>query len=58
MGGYNPALGNFNGTIQREWLGLSKIGLDDIDEGNLDLTKWLIKFNSYRPHETLDYKTH
>jgi transposase InsO family protein len=53
----NPALENFNGTIQREWLGLSKVGLDDIDEANRDLTKWLIKFNSYRPHESLDYKT-
>ncbi len=53
----NPALENFNGTIQREWLALSKVGLDDIEEANKDLTTWLIKFNSYRPHETLDYKT-
>ena len=53
----NPALENFNGTIQREWLGLSKVGLDDIEEANKDLTNWLIKFNSYRPHEALDYKT-
>ncbi|MDP2637432.1 MAG: integrase core domain-containing protein [Candidatus Levybacteria bacterium] len=53
----NPALENFNGTIQREWLALSKVGLDDIEEANKDLTTWLIKYNSYRPHETLDYKT-
>lgn len=53
----NPSLEKFNDTIQREWLALSKVGLDDIDEGNLDLTKWLIKYNSYRPHQALDYKT-
>ena len=53
----NPALENFNGTIQREWLGLSRVGLDDIGEANKDLTTWLVKYNSYRPHETLDYKT-
>ena len=53
----NPALENFNGTIQREWLALSKVGLTDIEEANKDLTTWLIKFNSYRPHEALDYQT-
>lgn len=53
----NPALENFNGTIQREWLLLSEVGLDDINLANKDLTRWLIKFNSYRPHEALDYKT-
>jgi len=53
----NPALEKFNDTIQREWLALSEVGLDDISEGNLDLTKWLIKYNSYRPHQALDYKT-
>ena len=53
----NAALENFNGTIQREWLTLSEVGLDDIDEANRDLTRWLIKFNSYRPHEALDYLT-
>jgi transposase-like protein len=53
----NPALERFNNTIQYEWLEYSKIGLSDIREANKDLTKWLIKYNSYRPHETLDYKT-
>lgn len=53
----NPALENFNGTIQKEWLALSEVGLDDIEEANKDLTKWLVKFNSYRPHEALDYLT-
>jgi len=27
----NPALEEFNGTIQREWLALSEVGLDNID---------------------------
>jgi putative transposase len=53
----NAALESFNGTIQREWLDLSEVGLDDIDEANKDLTRWLIKYNSYRPHEALDYQT-
>ena len=53
----NPVLEHFNGTVQHEWLKFSEVGLDDISEGNKDLTKWLIKYNSYRPHEALDYKT-
>jgi|ERR1035437_651361 transposase InsO family protein/transposase-like protein len=53
----NPSLERFNSTIQYEWLKYSKIGLDDIQEANKDLTKWLIKYNSYRPHQALDYKT-
>ena len=53
----NPSLEKFNDTIQREWLSLSEVGLDDIGEANKDLTKWLIKYNSYRPHQALDYKT-
>jgi len=53
----NPALEKFNGTIQQEWLNLSEVGLDDIEEANKDLTRWLIKYNDYRPHESLDYLT-
>ena len=53
----NPCLEKFNDTIQKEWLALSVVGLDDISEGNKDLNKWLIKYNSYRPHQALDYKT-
>ncbi len=53
----NPALERFNNTIQYEWLEYSETGLDDIPEANKDLTKWLIKYNSYRPHQALDYKT-
>lgn len=53
----NPALERFNSTIQYEWLKYSKVGLDDILDANKDLTDWLIKYNSYRSHASLDYKT-
>lgn len=53
----NPALERFNRTVQDEWLDFSEVGLDDILEANLDLTTWLVKYNSYRPHEALDLDT-
>lgn len=53
----NPALERFNSTVQYEWLEYSEVGLDDITQANLDLTTWLIKYNSYKPHEALDLDT-
>ena len=53
----NPALERFNSTVQYEWLEYSKVGLDNILEANLNLTTWLVKYNSYRPHEALDLDT-
>jgi transposase InsO family protein len=53
----NPALERFNSSVQHEWLDFSEVGLDDIPEANLDLTTWLIKYNSYRPHEALANQT-
>jgi len=53
----NPALERFNWTVQDEWLSLSEVGLDDINEANKDLTSWLVEYNNVRPHETLDYLT-
>lgn len=53
----NPALERFNYTIQDEWLQTSEVGLDNLDEANLDLTSWLVKYNNIRPHESLDYLT-
>jgi transposase InsO family protein len=53
----NPCLERFNWTVQDEWLSLSEIGLDDINEANQDLTPWLIEYNANRPHENLDYLT-
>jgi transposase InsO family protein len=53
----NPALERFNRTVQEEWLESSEVGLDDINEANIDLTSWLIEYNNVRPHKTLDYLT-
>lgn len=53
----NPALERFNWTVQDEWLSLSEVGLDDVQEANTDITDWLIEYNSIRPYESLDYKT-
>lgn len=53
----NPCLERFNWTLQDEWLSLSEVGLDDVQEANQDLTNWLIEYNSIRPHESLDYLT-
>lgn len=53
----DPALERFNRTVQDEWLSVSDVGLDDIQEANLDLTNWLITYNNLRPHESLDYQT-
>jgi len=53
----NPRLERFNWTLQDEWLALSEIGLDEIDEGNFDLTNWLIEYNTHRPHQALAYMT-
>lgn len=53
----NPALERFNRTLQDEWLNMSEVGLDDIQEGNRDLTNWLVEYNSVRPHTSLDYQT-
>jgi len=53
----NPSLERFNNTVQYEWLQYSETGLTDVQEANTDLTTWLIKYNSYRPHQALDYLT-
>ena len=53
----NASLEHFNGTIQDEWLSLSEVGLDDIVKANIDLTEWLVEYNTHRPHQALDYQT-
>jgi len=53
----NPFLERFNWTIQDEWLSVSEVGLDVVQDANLDLTEWIIKYNFQRPHQALDYKT-
>jgi|SRR5579859_1068516 len=53
----NPALERFNNTVQQEWLDFSEVGITELLDANKDLTNWLIKYNSYRPHQALDYLT-
>jgi putative transposase len=53
----NPRLERFNWTLQDEWLALSEVGLDELDEANFNLTDWLIEYNANRPHQALAYLT-
>lgn len=53
----NPCLERFNWTIQDEWLAMSEVGLDSIQEANRDLTEWLVEYNFNRPHDSLDLKS-
>lgn len=47
----------FNRTIQEDWLDGAEFDPQDIDEANRLMTDWLIEYNTYRPHETLDQLT-
>jgi putative transposase len=53
----NPCLERFNWTVQDEWLEMSEVGLDEIGQANQDLATWLVEYNNYRPHESLDHQT-
>jgi putative transposase len=53
----NPALERFNWTIQDEWLELSEVGINDTNDANKDLTEWLVEYDDYRPHQSLDCET-
>lgn len=53
----NPVLERFNRTIQEEWLEVSEVGLDGVQQANLDLTEWLVDYNFDRPHQSLDYQS-
>lgn len=53
----NPLAERYNWTVQDEWLGMSEVGLDDIDEANQDLSEWLVEYNGYRPHDSLEDMT-
>lgn len=52
----NPICERFNGTLKQEFLRMGN-WTDDPVEFNQRLTKWLLKYNLYRPHETLKYLT-
>jgi hypothetical protein len=52
----NPVCERFNGTLKREFLRLGNY-TSDITEFNRRLTQWLLKYNYYRPHQSLNYLT-
>lgn len=53
----NPVNERFNRTLEDEWLYESFFDPHDLMNANEDLTRWLIKYNTYRPHESLDQLT-
>ena len=52
----NPVCERFNGTLKQEFLRMGN-WTDDMQEFNQRLTTWLIKYNTYRPHQSLNYLT-
>lgn len=53
----NAVLERFNRTIQEEFVEMTETAIEDIQPFNLELTEWLIEYNSVRPHQALDYLT-
>jgi putative transposase len=52
----NPVCERFNGIIKQEFLRQGN-WTSDVDEFNRKLTQWLLKYNCYRPHQSLNYLT-
>jgi hypothetical protein len=52
----NPVCERFNRTLKEEFLRQGN-WTDDMQEFNHRLTKWLIKYNTIRPHQSLNYLT-
>lgn len=53
----NPVNERFNRTIQEEWLDGAIFDPQDLTEANNSMTEWLVEYNTFRPHETLDQLT-
>jgi transposase InsO family protein len=53
----NAVLERFNRTIQEEFVDMAYSGVEDLKAFNLELTEWLVEYNSIRPHQALDYLT-
>jgi len=53
----NAVLERFNRTIQEEFVDMTDTDIEEIQPFNLELTEWLIEYNSVRPHQALDYLT-
>lgn len=52
----NPVCERFNGILKQEFLRQGN-WTDDIYEFNRRLSRWLLKYNCYRPHQSLNYLT-
>ena len=53
----NLVLERFNRTIQEEFTEVTDVDLADTEYFNGVLLEWLIDYNEYRPHQTLDCLT-
>ena len=52
----NSVCERFNGTLKQEFLRMGN-WTDNIQEFNQRLSQWLLKYNCYRPHQSLNYQT-
>jgi len=52
----NPVCERFNGILKQEFLRMGN-WTDNIHEFNQRLNLWLLKYNCYRPHQSLNYQT-
>ena len=52
----NAICERFNRTLQEEFIAFGNY-TNNVDKFNEMLTKWLIEYNSVRPHETLGDRT-
>lgn len=52
----NPVCERFNGILKQEFLRQGN-WTADIQEFNRRLARWLLKYNCYRPHQSLNYLT-
>lgn len=50
----NPVDERFNRTLREEFIQLGNFTPDPV-RFNRDLTEWLVEYDFYRPHQTLDY---
>ncbi len=53
----NSVLERFNRTIQEEFVDVTDIDPYFNEDFNQKLLDWLIEYNNFRPHQTLDYLT-
>ncbi|MDP2669089.1 MAG: integrase core domain-containing protein, partial [bacterium] len=52
----NPVCERFNGILKQEFLRQGN-WTADVQEFNRRLSRWLLKYNCYRPHQSLNYLT-